>query len=65
VANKDRFEGKAREVGGSVQEKTGEVTGNEEMEARGAAKKTHGKVQGAAGKVKDAAGDIKDALTGH
>ena len=37
MPNKDQFEGKAKELGGSAQEKAGEVTGDEDLEARGAA----------------------------
>jgi len=52
MPNEDQFEGKAREVGGSVQEKAGEVTGDEDLETRGAANKGEGKAQGALGTVK-------------
>jgi len=62
MPDKDRAEGKAKEMGGYVQEKAGQSVGNEDMEARGAAKKQEGKAQDAWGKVKDAAGDVKDAV---
>jgi uncharacterized protein YjbJ (UPF0337 family) len=65
MPNSDQFEGKARELGGSAQEKTGEVTGNEDLEARGAAAKSKGKIQGTVGNVEKAAGDLKDKLTGQ
>jgi uncharacterized protein YjbJ (UPF0337 family) len=65
MPNKDQFEGKAREVGGSAQEKAGEVTGDEDLQARGAATKGKGKVQGTVGTVKDKAGKLKDKVTGH
>ena len=64
MPNRDRIEGKGREIGGTLQEKTGEITGDEELEARGAANKTEGKVQGTFGKVKEKAGDLKDKITG-
>jgi uncharacterized protein YjbJ (UPF0337 family) len=64
MPNRDQVEGKGREIGGAVQEKAGDVTGDEDLEARGAANKTEGKVQGAVGKVKEKAGDLKDKLTG-
>ena len=60
--NRDRVEGKAKEVVGGMQEKAGELSGDEDLEARGAAKRGEGKVQGAVGKVKDAANDVKDAV---
>ena len=65
MANKDRIEGKARELGGTVQEHVGAATDDEDLEARGAANRAEGKAQGAVGKVKDAAKDVKDAVTGH
>ena len=62
--DKDRVEGKAKEATGWARDKGGELTGNEEMEARGEAERAEGKGQGALGKVKDAAGDLKDTVTG-
>jgi uncharacterized protein YjbJ (UPF0337 family) len=62
--DKDRMEGKVKEGSGWAKDKAGEMTGNEDLEARGEAERTEGKAQGAMGKVKDALGDAKDALTG-
>jgi len=60
--NRDRVEGKAKEVVGGMQEKAGELNGDEDLKARGATKRGKGKVQGTVGKVKDAATDVKDAV---
>lgn len=60
--NKDRMQGKAKETTGWVKDKAGEMTGNEDLEARGEAERAEGKAQGAWGKVKDAAGDAVDAV---
>jgi len=65
MPNKDEFKGKAKELGGTAQEKAGEVTGDEDLEARGAANRGEGKVQGAFGKVKETAEELKDKVTGH
>jgi uncharacterized protein YjbJ (UPF0337 family) len=60
--DKDRTQGKAKEGMGWAKDKAGEMTGNEELEARGEAERTEGKAQGAMGKVKDAARDATDAV---
>jgi len=57
--NKDRVEGKMKDVAGRVERQAGEWTDNEKMQVRGAAKQAEGKVQNAVGKLKDAG---KDAL---
>ena len=60
--DRDRVEGKVKEATGWAQDKGGEVTGDEQMEARGEADRTEGKAQGAVGKVKDAARDAMDTV---
>jgi uncharacterized protein YjbJ (UPF0337 family) len=52
--NKDRVEGKMKDVAGRVERQAGEWTDNEEMQVRGTAKQVEGKVQNAVGKLKDA-----------
>lgn len=52
--NKDRVEGKLKDVGGRVERQVGEWTGDTEKQAHGAVKQAEGKVQNAWGKVKDA-----------
>ena len=51
--DKDRVEGKVREIAGRAQRQAGEVTGDSETQAKGAAKQAEGKIQNALGKVKD------------
>jgi uncharacterized protein YjbJ (UPF0337 family) len=53
--NKDEVKGKAKDIAGRVQRQTSEWTGDDEGQAKGAAKQVEGKVQNAWGKVKDAA----------
>jgi uncharacterized protein YjbJ (UPF0337 family) len=57
--NKDRVEGKMKDVAGRVERQAGEWTDNEKMQVQGAAKQAEGKVQNAVGKLKDA---TKNAL---
>ena len=52
--NKDRVEGKMKDVAGRVERQAGEWTDNEKMQVHGAAKQAEGKVQNAVGKLKDA-----------
>lgn len=57
--DKNRIEGGAKEVKGTVKEAIGKLVGNERLEAEGKIDKAEGEAQGAIGKVKDA---IKSAL---
>lgn len=52
--DKDEVKGKAKDIAGRIQRQAGEWTGDEESQAKGAAKQVEGKVQNAWGKVKDA-----------
>jgi len=52
--NKDRVEGKVKDVAGRIERQAGEWTGDPETQAKGAAKQVEGKVQNAWGKAKDA-----------
>ena len=52
--NKDRVEGKVKDVAGRVERQAGEWTGDPEKQVEGAAKQVAGKVQNAWGKAKDA-----------
>ena len=52
--NKDRVEGKMKDVAGRVERQAGEWTNDSELQVRGAAKQAEGKVQNTVGKVKDA-----------
>ena len=55
--DKDRVEGKAKDVAGRVQRQVGEWTGDTESQVKGAAKQIEGKAQNAWGKAKDAVRD--------
>ncbi len=52
--DKDRVEGKVKDIAGRTQRQVGEWTGDAESQAKGAAKQAEGKVQNAWGKTKDA-----------
>ncbi len=58
--DKDQAKGKTKEMMGAAQKKTGEMTGQDDMEAKGAAREMEGKAQGAYGKGKDAAKEMAD-----
>ncbi len=53
--NKDRVEGKVKDVAGRLERQAGEWTGDSEKQVEGAAKQAAGKVQNTWGKAKDAA----------
>ncbi|MEA5125425.1 MULTISPECIES: CsbD family protein [Xanthomonas] len=56
--DKNRIEGTAKQVKGSVKEAIGRVTGDKSTELEGAAEKNIGKVQAKAGQVAD---KVRDA----
>jgi uncharacterized protein YjbJ (UPF0337 family) len=47
----DTVKGKAKQAGGTVQKKAGQLTGDKSMEAKGKAREVGGKVQSKAGKA--------------
>jgi uncharacterized protein YjbJ (UPF0337 family) len=53
--NEDQIKGKAKDIGGKVQEEVGKVTGSSEQQAKGLSKQVEGKVQ-------EKAGDLRDAI---
>ena len=53
--NEDQVKGKAKDIGGKIQEKVGEATGNRQTQREGVSKQVEGKVQ-------EKAGDLKDAI---
>ena len=53
----DQTEGKAKEIGGSIKEKAGKLTGNDRMEAEGTGDRVEGKTEKNIGKAKDAVKD--------
>lgn len=62
MADHDRIEGSAKQMGGSIKEGIGKLTGDEKLKAEGRADKVEGKVQNTVGGVKDA---IRDGDNRH
>lgn len=61
--NKDRVEGKVKDVAGRVERQAGEWANDPEMQVKGAAKQAEGKVQNTFGKAKDATKKAVDDAT--
>jgi uncharacterized protein YjbJ (UPF0337 family) len=57
----DRREGRFDEAKGSVKEKAGDLTGDEELEREGKKDRAKGNAKQALGKTKDAANKAKEA----
>lgn len=55
--NNDKAAGKAKQIAGRAQRTVGKLTGNKEMQVKGALREAGGKVQNTWGKAKDAAQD--------
>lgn len=53
--HKDTVNGAAKDAKGSIKQAAGKATGNERLQAEGAADKVAGKVQKGVGNLKDAA----------
>jgi uncharacterized protein YjbJ (UPF0337 family) len=60
--NKDQVKGTAKEIGGKIQEKTGEVIGSSKQQAKGLAKQSEGKLQKNVGNAREAVEDATDDL---
>ncbi len=56
--NKDQVKGKAKDIGGKIQEKVGEATGNRQQQREGVSNQAEGKVQ-------EKVGDAKDIVKGN
>jgi uncharacterized protein YjbJ (UPF0337 family) len=56
--NKDQVKGKAKDIGGKIQEEFGEAIGSSEQQVKGLNKQVEGKIQKNYGDAKDAAEDI-------
>lgn len=54
MADHDRIEGAAKNIGGKMKEAAGKVTGDHKLQAEGKADQVEGKVQNAVGGAKDA-----------
>ena len=52
--NKDRVEGKVKDIAGRIERQAGEWTNDPKTQVKGVAKQAEGKVQNAWGKAKDA-----------
>lgn len=61
--NKDRVEGKVKDVAGRVERQAGEWANDPEMQVKGAAKQAEGKIQNTFGKAKDATKKAADEAT--
>lgn len=52
--NKDQVKGKAKDIGGKIQEEAGKLVGSSEQQAKGLSKQVEGKAQEKVGDLKDA-----------
>lgn len=57
MADNDRIEGAAKNIGGKIKEGIGNVTGDEKLKAEGKADQVAGKVQNTVGGIKDSLKD--------
>lgn len=53
MADHDRIEGAAKNIGGKIKEGVGKMTGDTKLQAEGKADQVEGKVQNAVGGAKD------------
>lgn len=53
MADHDRIEGAAKNIGGKIKEAAGKITGDEKLKAEGRADQVEGKAQNAFGGLKD------------
>jgi uncharacterized protein YjbJ (UPF0337 family) len=58
IMNKDQIKGKAKEIGGKIQQEAGELVGSSEQQAKGLNKQAEGKLQKGLGDAKEAVKDI-------
>ena len=57
MADHDRIDGAAKNIGGKVKEAAGKMTGDTKLQAEGKADQVEGKVQNAVGGAKDSLRD--------
>jgi uncharacterized protein YjbJ (UPF0337 family) len=57
--DKDRLMGSAKQAAGAVKQGVGKMTGDQKLQAEGAAEKVAGKAQNALGGIKDAVRDTQ------
>lgn len=60
MADQDRIEGSAKNMGGKMKERLGKMTGDSKLQAEGKADQVEGKVQNAVGGVKDSLRDNRN-----
>ena len=53
--NKDQIKGKAKDIGGKIQEKVGEAVGSRQQQSEGLSNQAEGKVQ-------EKVGDLKESI---
>jgi uncharacterized protein YjbJ (UPF0337 family) len=56
--NEDQIKGKAKDIGGKIQQKVGEATGSRQQQREGLSNQAEGKVQ-------EKVGDAKDIVKGN
>jgi len=56
--NDDQIKGKAKDIGGKIQEKVGEAVGSRQQQREGVSNQAEGKVQ-------EKVGDVKDIFKGN
>lgn len=59
--NKDQVKGSAKDMGGKVQEKAGELTGSEKQQVKGLEKQVEGKVQKGYGDAKEKLDEVNES----
>ena len=55
--NKDEIKGKGKQITGAIKDKTGELTKNPKLEAKGEAERSVGKLQETSGKARRKTGE--------
>jgi len=60
MADHDRVEGAAKNMGGEIKEAAGKITGDEKLKADGRADQVEGKIQNAMGGLKDTLRDNRN-----
>ncbi len=61
--NSDQIKGKAKEIGGKIQQEAGELVGSSKQQAKGVANQVEGKVQKKVGDTREALDDALDDKT--
>ncbi|NVE00441.1 MULTISPECIES: CsbD family protein [unclassified Massilia] len=58
--NKDQIKGKAKEIGGKIQQEAGELVGSSKQQAKGIKNQIEGKLQKGVGDAREAVDDAID-----